>query len=122
MCIATFAIWITAVIPHSAYFVYQHRGIWALIMAQTAAALSGGELIFTFAMRIIGTVVGLLYGAVMWYISTGNGRGNAYGLAATAAVGYIPLIFLRVWAPQDVTAPQHHDGRLGRAHRRLLLD
>ncbi len=105
MCIATFAVWITSVLPHSAYFVYQHRGIWALIMAQTAAALSGGELVFTFAMRLIGTVVGLLYGAVLWYISTGNGRGNAYGLAATTAVGFIPLVFLRVWAPKMLLLP-----------------
>lgn len=105
MCIATFAVWITTVIPSSAYFVYQHRGIWALIMAQTAAALSGGELIFTFAMRLIGTVIGLLYGTVLWYISTGNGRGNAYGLGAATAVGFIPLVFLRVWAPKMLLLP-----------------
>lgn len=105
MCIASFAVWITAVIPTSAYFVYQHRGIWALIMAQTAAALSGGELIFTFIMRLGGTVVGLLYGAVLWYISTGNGRGNAYGLGVTTAVGFIPLIFVRIFAPKMLLLP-----------------
>ncbi|KAJ1021936.1 hypothetical protein NDA16_003698 [Ustilago loliicola] len=105
MCIASFAVWITAVLPNTAYFVYQHRGIWALIMAQTAAALSGGELIFTFAMRLGGTVVGLLYGAVLWYISTGNGRGNAYGLGATTAVSFLPLVFLRVWAPKLLMLP-----------------
>ncbi|GAC95013.1 hypothetical protein PHSY_002588 [Pseudozyma hubeiensis SY62] len=105
MCIASFAIWITFVIPHSAGFVYQHRGIWALIMAQTAAALSGGEMIFTFAARIIGTVIGLLYGAVLWYISTGKGHGNPYGLAATMAVGFVPLVFVRIWAPKMLLLP-----------------
>ena len=105
MCIATFAVWITAVLPNTAYFVYQHRGIWALIMAQTAAALSGGELIFTFAMRLGGTVVGLLYGAVLWYISTGRGNGNPYGIGATTAVGFIPLVFMRVWAPKLLLLP-----------------
>ncbi|EST06750.2 protein of unknown function DUF2422 [Kalmanozyma brasiliensis GHG001] len=105
MCIATFAVWIPMVLPNTAYFVYQHRGIWALIMAQTAAALSGGELIFTFAMRFIGTVIGLLYGCVLWYISTGNGRGNAYGVGAATAVGFIPLVFLRVWAPKMLLLP-----------------
>ncbi|KAJ1037946.1 hypothetical protein NDA11_007442 [Ustilago hordei] len=105
MCIATLAIWITAVLPNTAYFVYQNRGIWALIMAQTAAALSGGELIFTFAMRLGGTVVGLLYGAVLWYISTGNGRGNAYGLGVATAIGFLPLVFLRIWAPKLLLLP-----------------
>ncbi|CBQ71419.1 conserved hypothetical protein [Sporisorium reilianum SRZ2] len=105
MCIASFAVWITAVIPHSAGFVYQHRGIWALIMAQTAFSLSGGELIVTFAMRLVGTVVGLLYGAVLWYISAGLGNGNAYGLAAATAVGFVPLVFVRVWAPKMLLLP-----------------
>lgn len=105
MCIATFAIWITAVLPNTAQFVYNNRGIWALIMAQTAAALSGGELVFTFAMRFIGTVIGLLYGAVLWYISTGLGRGNAYGLGAATAVGFVPLVFLRVFAPKMLLLP-----------------
>ncbi|SPO31677.1 uncharacterized protein UTRI_06624_B [Ustilago trichophora] len=105
MCIASFAVWITTVLPNTAFFVYQHRGIWALIMAQTAAALSGGELIFTFVMRLGGTVVGLLYGAVLWYISTGNGNGNAYGLGVTTAIGFIPLVFLRVWAPKLLLLP-----------------
>ncbi|SNX87919.1 uncharacterized protein MEPE_06630 [Melanopsichium pennsylvanicum] len=105
MCIASFAVWITAVLPSSAYFVYQHRGIWALIMAQTAAALSGGELIFTFAMRLGGTAFGLLYGAVLWYISTGKGRGNAYGSGVTTAIGFIPLVFMRVFAPKLLLLP-----------------
>ncbi|TKY86957.1 hypothetical protein EX895_003634 [Sporisorium graminicola] len=105
MCVATFAVWITAVLPHTADFVYQHRGLWALIMAQTAFALSGGELIATFVMRIAGTVAGLLYGAALWYVSTGNGRGNAYGIAATTAVGFVPLVFVRVWAPKMLLLP-----------------
>lgn len=105
MCIASFAIWITFVLPNTASFVYEHRGLWALIMAQTASALSGGELIFTFSVRLAGTVVGLLFGAVLWYISTGNGHGNVYGLAATTAVGFIPLVFLRLYAPKMLLLP-----------------
>lgn len=105
MCIASFAVWITFVVPQSAGFAYKHRGIWALIMAQTSAALSGGELILTFALRIVSTLIGLLYGTVLWYISTGKGNGNPYGLAATCAVGFIPLVFLRVWAPKMLMLP-----------------
>ena len=37
----------------------------------------------------------------MWYISTGNGNGNPYGFGAVTAVGFIPFVFLRLFAPRQ---------------------
>jgi hypothetical protein len=98
--IVSFALWLPSVIPSSAYFVYIHRSIWALIMAQTGLALSSGELIFSLVTRLIGTLVGLVLGMLYWYMSCGNAeRGNVYGLGAVTAIGFLPLVWLRLYAP-----------------------
>ncbi|EPQ25662.1 uncharacterized protein PFL1_06799 [Pseudozyma flocculosa PF-1] len=103
--VATFAIWIITVVPSSAGFAYQNRAIWALIMAQTGLALHGGELIFSLSLRLVGTVLGLLAGMVIWYCSTGSGNGNPYGIGAATAVGFVPLIFIRAFAPMTLLLP-----------------
>jgi uncharacterized membrane protein len=104
--IVTFALWIPSVLPSSAYFVYTNRGLWALIMGQTGMALSGGELIFTLTGRLIGTLIGLIIGMLYWYISCGlASSGNAYGLAAVCAIGFIPIVFLRIFAPPILMLP-----------------
>ncbi len=57
-------------------------------------------------MRLVGTAIGLVYGALLWYISCGKAaRGNAYGLAAATAVGFVPLIFIRIWSPMVLWLP-----------------
>lgn len=104
--IVTFALWIPSVIPSSAYFVYLHRGIWALIMGQTGMALSSGELVFSLGGRLIGTLMGCVLGMLYWYMSCGlAARGNPYGLAAVCAIGFIPIIFLRIFAPPVLLLP-----------------
>lgn len=101
--IVSFALWIPGVVPSSAHFAYENRSIWALIMAQTAMALTGGEMVFSLAGRLLGTGVGLVLGMLYWYISCGKAaRGNAYGLGAVSAVGLLPLVFLRVFAPPSL--------------------
>lgn len=50
-------------------------------------------------IRLGATVVGGLVGALLWYISAGNGNGNPFSLAATCAV-YFPMgFFLLMWSP-----------------------
>lgn len=98
--IVSFALWLPSVVPSSAHFAYVHRSIWALIMAQTGLAVSGGELMFSLITRLIGTLAGLVLGMLYWYMSCGDAtRGNAYGLGAVTAVGFIPLMWLRLFAP-----------------------
>lgn len=97
--IVSFALWIPAVLPSTAEFVYMNRGLWALIMAQTGLAVLGGEFVFSLISRVLGTGFGIVLGMLFWYISTGRGNGNPYGLAATCAVGFIPIMFIRLFAP-----------------------
>jgi len=40
-----------------------------------------------------------LTGATVWHISTGAGRGNAYGLAATCAVAFPFFFYVRLYLP-----------------------
>ncbi|CEH15496.1 Predicted membrane protein [Ceraceosorus bombacis] len=103
--IGSIALWVPAVLPSSAGFVYQNRGIWALIMFQTGMASTSGELFFSIAARLLGTVIGLLAGAVCWYIGSGSGNGNPYGLAATMAVVLLPIMFFRLYAPPILLLP-----------------
>lgn len=97
--------WIPAVIPNSAYFTYYNRGLWALISSQTGMALSGGEVLWSLISRGGGTILGLVFAMLFWYMSCGlAARGNPYGLAAVMAFGFIIPIFLRVFAPIKYTA------------------
>lgn len=49
--------------------------------------------------RIVSTFFGGLVGTAMWYISTGDGRGNSYGLAAVCAVCFPFFFFGRLYWP-----------------------
>ncbi|CAO1615626.1 unnamed protein product [Sympodiomycopsis kandeliae] len=100
--IAGLVLWIPSVATQSsAAFSYHNRGIWAIIMAQLSVSLTHGEQVFSLASRIFGTVAGALIGAAMWYISTGDGNGNPYGFGAVTAVGFLPFVFLRIFAPMQ---------------------
>ncbi|CAO1620254.1 unnamed protein product [Parajaminaea phylloscopi] len=102
--IAGIALWIPSVANQpSSQFSYNHRAIWAIIMAQLAVSMSQGEQVFSLASRVIGTVAGALLGAALWYISCGNSpKGNPYGFGAATAVAFVPLVFLRIFAPPQL--------------------
>ncbi|PWN30364.1 hypothetical protein BDZ90DRAFT_11781 [Jaminaea rosea] len=102
--IAGLAVWIpSAATQESAAFSYRNRGLWAIIMAQLAVALTSGEFVFSIASRVIGTVLGALLGALLWYISCGKAaQGNPYGYGAVTAVAFVPLVFLRLFVPMQL--------------------
>ncbi|SCZ97335.1 BZ3500_MvSof-1268-A1-R1_Chr4-2g07145 [Microbotryum saponariae] len=92
------ALWLPQVFKTSAYFTYVNKGLWALITAQTFLSLYAGDQIMATIQKIAGTVVGLLYGMMIWYV--GNGRGsNRIGTAASLFVFMLPLLALRNHAP-----------------------
>ncbi|KAI0371992.1 hypothetical protein BV20DRAFT_940807 [Pilatotrama ljubarskyi] len=97
--VVTIALWIPSVVKSSAHFAYSQRSVWALIMAQTTMNIYASDQVFNYAMRLAGTFIGAVLGMVCWYIGSGHGTGNPYGLAAIAAAFLLPLIFVRIFAP-----------------------
>ncbi len=106
-----------AVIGSSAEFFYYNRGLWVIIMCQMTLALYAGETAVAWISRAQGTFWGCLLGMVrafhfaptpiadtatlqvLWYIGSGSGKGNPYGLAAVSAVGF-PIVFgIRLYYP-----------------------
>ncbi|EAW12654.1 uncharacterized protein ACLA_010800 [Aspergillus clavatus NRRL 1] len=94
MVIVSIALAIPAVIPSSTGFYYREKGLWGLIMAQTTLLVYMADFTFSLISRAIGTVLGGLVGLAAWYIGSGHGPGNPYGLAAITA----PVVILFMWA------------------------
>ena len=82
MVAVTIATSCPAVIPHTAGFFYREKGIWLVITAQTTLMVYMGDLFFSVIARTLGTILGGLLGMLAWYIGSGNGGGNPYGLGA----------------------------------------
>ena len=95
----TIACAIPAVIPSSAGFYYREKGLWGLIMAQTSVVVYMSDFTLSFVSRGVGTVVGGVAGLVAWYIGSGHGDGNPYGLAAIMALVLLLLMWGRLFAP-----------------------
>ncbi|PCH37055.1 hypothetical protein WOLCODRAFT_140699 [Wolfiporia cocos MD-104 SS10] len=98
----TIALWIPQVCKSSAGFVYDQKGVWALIMAQTTLNIYAADQIWNYMLRLLGTFIGALYGLVCWYIGSARGNGNPYGLAACVGVFLVPVMFARLFAPMQV--------------------
>lgn len=99
MVVVTIALAIPAVIPSSAGFYYREKGLWALIMGQTTVVVYMSDFTLSLASRGVGTVFGGIAGLVAWYIGSGHGSGNPYGLAAVMAVVIVILMWGRIFAP-----------------------
>ena len=100
--VSTLAVGVIAVNRTTAGFFYREKGLWALIMAQTGLVLGFADFTYGLVTRIAGTVCGGIIGMVGWYIGSGLGHGNPYGLAAVMAVLGSLLMYFRLFAP-----PQH---------------
>ncbi|CDU22185.1 uncharacterized protein SPSC_00815 [Sporisorium scitamineum] len=94
-----------AFMKSSAGWCYDNRAIWAIFMAQLTLARFRGETAFALLSRILATVIGAAFALVIWYISTGDGRGNAYGLGATTAVAFPMLMLFRIYFPGPPITP-----------------
>lgn len=59
-----------------------------------------GDTVFSFVLRIRATFIGALLGLLLWSIGApGDGRGNAYGIAAVCAVAFPGMMFFRAYFP-----------------------
>lgn len=97
--IVTIALGVPAVVPSSAGFYYREKGLWALIMAQVSLVTYTADFVYGFILRVAGTVAGGVIGMVCWYIGSGNGPGNPYGIAAIMALVILVLMWTRLFAP-----------------------
>ncbi|KAF2145862.1 uncharacterized protein K452DRAFT_349248 [Aplosporella prunicola CBS 121167] len=95
--IVTIAMALPAVIPSSAGFYYREKGMWGLIMAQTALTKYSSEYTYGVVSKILGTLIGGVVGMACWYIGAGSGSGNPYGLAAILAPVIVCLMWARLW-------------------------
>ncbi|KJZ70876.1 hypothetical protein HIM_09741 [Hirsutella minnesotensis 3608] len=99
MVVVTIAISIPAAIPRTAGFFYREKGMWAVIMAQTALLEYTADFTFSLISRGLGTVAGGVLGMIAWYAGSGSGPGNPYGLAATTGVAIAILVWWRLFLP-----------------------
>ncbi|KAJ7083884.1 hypothetical protein C8R44DRAFT_862351 [Mycena epipterygia] len=94
------ALWVPSVVPHTANFYYENKGLWALIMAQSGLAPFAGDQLAGLAARLLGTIAGLLNGMVVWYIAApGKRDGNPYAVVVVTAVFTAPFLLARLAAP-----------------------
>lgn len=103
MVIVTIATALPASLASSAGFFYREKGIWGTITAQIAVLIYMSDFTFSVLGRAFGTVVGGVIGMVAWYIGSGSGPGNPYGLAAVTAVAIVILLWMRLFLPPMLT-------------------
>lgn len=96
---ATMIISVLAVTNRTAGFFYREKGLWGLIMAQSGMAVQFADFTFGFVSRLIVTVVGGVVGMIAWYVGSGSGSGNPYGLSAVMAVVSVLVMAVRLWTP-----------------------
>ncbi|KAL4922590.1 hypothetical protein BDW62DRAFT_215650 [Aspergillus aurantiobrunneus] len=102
MLVVTIALSIPAAIPSSAGFYYRERGLWALIMGQTGLLVYMADFTFSVIARLAGTIGGGAFGLLAWYIGSGNGPGNPYGLSAVLAVMLMLFLWIRLYLPPNL--------------------
>lgn len=99
MVVVTIATGIPSAIPHSAGFFYREKGIWGVITAQTSLLVYMADFTFSLASRGLGTVIGGVMGMVAWYIGSGSGPGNPYGMGAITALMILIIVWWRIFLP-----------------------
>lgn len=102
MVVVTIAVSIPAVLPNTAGFFYREKGFWGLIMAQTGLLVYMADFTFSIIARLAGTVGGGVLGMLAWYIGSGHGPGNPYGLSAVMAVMLVIFLWIRLYLPPNL--------------------
>lgn len=93
--IAIVLVTMPAYFPSTAFQFYSHRWVWIPIMASIGVSSDTFESAYQLFVKILSTFFGTFVGACAWYISTGNGRGNYYGLGAVCAVCFFVMTYYR---------------------------
>lgn len=83
----------------SAAFCYEQKAVWASFMFQLTLSRWRGDTFYGTWVRVIATALGACFGGIMWYISSGSGQGNVWGMGVTTAVAFPMLYFFRQYSP-----------------------
>ena len=102
MVVVTIATAIPSSLPATAGFYYREKGLWGVITAQICVLVYMADFTFSLIGRVVGTVLGGLLGMIAWYIGSGSGPGNPYGLAAITAVMALIFIWCRLFFPHSL--------------------
>lgn len=99
--VVTVALACVGVIPSTAGFFYREKGLWAVLMGQLTIVPYTSDFVASLLVRIASTVAGGVLGLLCWYIGSGSGPGNPYGLAAVMAVFIVVMMWWRLFAPPE---------------------
>ncbi|KAK4057506.1 hypothetical protein OIO90_001575 [Microbotryomycetes sp. JL221] len=97
--VVSMLLWVPQIVPSSAFFSYEYKALWALIMFQTGCAVFAGDQVLQTIQKLVGTAMGLLWGCVIWYIGAGRGPGNRIGLGAAFVILFAPVLAHRILSP-----------------------
>lgn len=105
MVLASIAAGVPAVVMHTSGFFVREMGVWVVVTAQTSVMDYMADFTFSFVTRIGGSLIGGLLGLANWYIGSGSGTGNPYGLGASSILATIPLTYIRIfWGEKGLMA------------------
>ncbi|KAJ5909725.1 hypothetical protein N7504_004368 [Penicillium tannophilum] len=102
MVVVTIATAIPGSLPHTAGFFYREKGLWGVITAQICVLVYMADFVFSLCGRVVGTIIGGVLGMVAWYIGSGSGPGNPYGLSAITAIMTLVLVWCRIFFPHSL--------------------
>lgn len=71
-------------------------------MVQLATEVYTANAVLGTILKLSGTIAGATLGLVAWYISSGHGPGNPYGLAIVTAPASVILMWIRLYAPPKI--------------------
>jgi uncharacterized membrane protein YccC len=92
VAVATMSIAIIGFLHDTQTFFVQNRLLWAMIMVAISMTPTAGQSVFSFILRILGTVVAMIAAFLVWYIPDQKTAGVLVFLWFFSSIGiYIPL-------------------------------
>ena len=89
---ATMSIGVLAFLHQTQAFFTANRLLWALIMVAISMTPTSGQSIFSFALRILGTIVAMILSFIVYYVPDGHSAGIIVFLWLFASCGFYIVI------------------------------
>lgn len=93
---ATMTIGIIAFLHDTQQFFVKQRLVWAMIMVNLSMSPTSGQSIFSFVLRILGTILAVIFAFLVWYIPGQKTPGVIIFLFIFVSAGfYVPIKMFR---------------------------